>query len=75
MENVGNTTITTNRIMPFPQITDPAFEYMARVKVHEYHHNQNGSEVTGQSPFEIWLNEAVTVHIEEQHHDCYWNGC
>jgi aminopeptidase N len=68
MENVGNTTITTNRIMPFPQITDPAFEYMARVKVHEYHHNQNGSEVTGQSPFEIWLNEAVTVHIEEQHH-------
>ncbi len=68
MENVGNTTITTNRIMPFPQITDPAFEYMARVKVHEYYHNQNGSEVTGQSPFEIWLNEAVTVHIEEQHH-------
>jgi aminopeptidase N len=60
MENVGNTTITTNRIMPFPQITDPAFEYMIRVKVHEYYHNQNGSEVTGRSPFEIWLNEAVT---------------
>jgi aminopeptidase N len=68
MENVGNTTITTNRIMPFPQITDPAFEYMIRVKVHEYYHNQNGSEVTGKSPFEIWLNEAVTVYIEEQHH-------
>ncbi|WP_440947647.1 DUF3458 domain-containing protein [Methanosarcina sp. T3] len=68
MENVGNTTITTNRIMPFPQITDPAFEYMIRVKVHEYHHNQNGSEVTGKSPFEIWLNEAVTVHVEEQYH-------
>lgn len=68
MENVGNTTITTNRIMPFPQITDPAFEYMIRVKVHEYYHNQNGSEVTGKSPFEIWLNEAVTVHIEEQYH-------
>ena len=68
MENVGNTTITTNRIMPFPQITDPAFEYMTRVKAHEYHHNQNGSEVTGRSPFEIWLNEAVTVHVEEQHH-------
>ncbi len=68
MENVGNTTITTNRIMPFPQITDPAFEYMIRVKVHEYYHNQNGSEVTGRSPFEIWLNEAVTVHIEEQYH-------
>ncbi|AKB51937.1 Membrane alanine aminopeptidase N [Methanosarcina barkeri str. Wiesmoor] len=68
MENVGNTTITTNRIMPFPQITDPAFEYMTRVKAHEYHHNQNGSEVTGRSPFEIWLNEAVTVHVEEQYH-------
>lgn len=68
MENVGNTTITTNRIMPFPQITDSAFEYMIRVKVHEYYHNQNGSEVTGKSPFEIWLNEAVTVHVEEQYH-------
>lgn len=68
MENVGNTTITTNRIMPFPQTTDPAYEYMVQVKAHEYHHNQNGSEVTGRSPFEIWLNEAVTVHVEEQHH-------
>ena len=68
MENVGNTTITTNRIMPTQQITDPAFEYMIRVKVHEYYHNQNGSEVTGKSPFEIWLNEAVTVHVEEQYH-------
>jgi aminopeptidase N len=68
MENVGNTTITTNRIMPSPQMTDPAYEYMIRIKVHEYHHNQNGSEVTGKSPFEIWLNEAVTVHVEEQYH-------
>ncbi len=68
MENVGNTTITTNRIMPFPQMTDAAFDYMIRVKVHEYYHNLNGSEVTGRSPFEIWLNEAVTVHIEEQYH-------
>jgi aminopeptidase N len=68
MENVGNTTITTNRIMPFPAMTDPAFEYMARVKVHEFYHNLNGSEVTGCSPFEIWLNEAVTVHIEREYH-------
>jgi aminopeptidase N len=36
--------------------------------VHEYYHNINGSEVTGWSPFEIWLNEAVTVHIEHQFH-------
>jgi aminopeptidase N len=68
MENVGNTTITTNRIMPFPQMTDPSFEYMIRVKVHEFYHNLNGSEVTGKTPFEIWLNEAVTAFVEEKHH-------
>ena len=68
MENVGNTTISTNRIMPFPQMTDAAFEYLMRVKVHEFYHNLNGSEVTGKSPFEIWLNEAVTVHIEKMYH-------
>ncbi len=67
MENVGNTTITTNRIMPREYTTDPSFEYMIRVKVHEYYHNINGSEVTGWSPFEIWLNEAVTVHVEQQY--------
>jgi len=68
MENVGNTTITANRIMPYPAMTDSAFEYMARVKVHEFYHNLNGSEVTGWSPFEIWLNEAVTVHVENEYH-------
>lgn len=68
MENVGNTTITANRIMPFEDMTDPNFEYMTRVKAHEFYHNLNGSEVTGRSPFEIWLNEAVTVHIERENH-------
>ncbi len=68
MENVGNTTITANRIMPFPFMTDSAYEYLVKVKVHEFYHNLNGSEVTGWSPFEIWLNEAVTVHIENQYH-------
>lgn len=68
MENVGNTTITTNRLLPFPDATDAAFEYLMRVKVHEFYHNLNGSEVTGMSPFEIWLNEAVTVHIENAYH-------
>jgi aminopeptidase N len=67
MENVGNTTITANRIMPCGQMTDRAYEYMVRVKVHEYYHNLNGSEVTGKSPFEFWLNEAVTVHVENAH--------
>ncbi|MDD1719929.1 MAG: M1 family metallopeptidase [Methanoregulaceae archaeon] len=68
MENVGNTTISTNRIMPFPEMTDRAFEYMVDVKVHEFYHNLNGSEVTGASPFELWLNEAVTVYIEQEYH-------
>lgn len=68
MENVGNTTITTNRIMPSKNMLDGAFEYMADVKAHEYYHNINGSEVTGNSPFEIWLNEAVTVLIENEFH-------
>ena len=68
MENVGNTTITTNRILPYPQAPDGAFDYLIRVKVHEFYHNLNGSEVTGATPFELWLNEAVTVHIEQQYH-------
>ncbi|MBS3128751.1 M1 family metallopeptidase [Candidatus Woesearchaeota archaeon] len=67
MENVGNTTIVTNRIMPFAHMTDRAFEYLIAVKTHEFYHNLNGSEVTGHSPFEIWLNEAVTVFIEHAH--------
>ncbi len=68
MENVGNTTITANRIMPYPAMTDTAYEYLTSVKVHEFYHNLNGSEVTGWSPFEIWLNEAVTVFVEDQYH-------
>jgi len=69
MENVGNTTITANRLLPWPEMTDRAFEYLCRVKTHEFYHNLNGSEVTGWSPFEIWLNEAVTVHVEKWFHE------
>jgi len=69
MENVGNTTISTNRIMPFEDMTDSGFEYMASVKIHEYYHNLNGSEVTGKDPFQIWLNEAVTVILEKKYHE------
>lgn len=72
MENVGNTTITMNRLIPHKSMTDSAFEYMAAVKVHEYYHNLNGSEVTGTSPFEIWLNEAVTVCVEEDFMSCFF---
>ncbi|OQR98439.1 metalloprotease family M01 [Achlya hypogyna] len=68
MENVGNTTIVSSCLCPTCRMGDISYEYMERVKVHEYYHNINGSEVTGQSPFEIWLNEAVTVHMERKRH-------
>jgi len=67
MENVGNTTVVANRIMPFPKMPDSVFEYLIAVKCHEFYHNLNGSEVTGASPFEIWLNEAVTCVIEHDY--------
>ncbi|MDE2519654.1 MAG: M1 family metallopeptidase [Methanocorpusculum sp.] len=67
MENTGNTTIIQNRIMPGPEITDSAYEYMIGVKQHEFYHNLNGSSVTGDTPFSIWLNEAVTVMIEDDY--------
>ncbi|GLE06297.1 hypothetical protein PINS_up015544 [Pythium insidiosum] len=66
MENVGNTTIVSSCLCPSCRMDDHSYEYMERVKVHEYYHNINGSQVTGQSPFEIWLNEAVTVHMERK---------
>ena len=66
MENVGNTTILASRIVASRLQSDAGYIYMEGVKVHEYYHNINGSEVTGESPFEIWLNEAVTVHIQNQ---------
>ncbi|GAB5356534.1 hypothetical protein AAMO2058_000298000 [Amorphochlora amoebiformis] len=64
MENVGNTTILQSRLAPSDAISDGAYMYMHAVKIHEFYHNINGSQVTGYSPFEIWLNEAVTVHME-----------
>ncbi|TDH72256.1 uncharacterized protein CCR75_003265 [Bremia lactucae] len=66
MENVGNTTIVSSCLCPSCRMDDNSYEYMEHVKVHEYYHNINGSQVTGQSPFEIWLNEAVTVHMERK---------
>jgi aminopeptidase N len=67
MENVGNTTIIANRLMPYPVLPDAVFEYMIAVKLHEFYHNENGSEVTGMSPFELWLNEAVTCFVESEY--------
>lgn len=67
MENTGNTTIIASRIMPDPEITDSSFEYLIGVKQHEFYHNLNGSSVTGDTPFSIWLNEAVTVMMEDEY--------
>eukprot|EP00468_Gymnochlora_sp_CCMP2014_P007526 CAMPEP_0167761716 /NCGR_PEP_ID=MMETSP0110_2-20121227/12336_1 /TAXON_ID=629695 /ORGANISM="Gymnochlora sp., Strain CCMP2014" /LENGTH=1000 /DNA_ID=CAMNT_0007648449 /DNA_START=1 /DNA_END=3003 /DNA_ORIENTATION=+ len=66
MENVGNTTILQSRLAPTDFISDGAYIYMEAVKIHEFYHNINGSQVTGMTPFEIWLNEAVTVHMERK---------
>ena len=66
MENVGNTTIISSRLTPSKWLVDGGYVYMEGVKIHEFYHNINGSQVTGQSPFEIWLNEAVTVHIQRE---------
>lgn len=67
MENTGNTTIIASRIMPNMEITDASYEYLIGVKLHEFYHNLNGSSVTGDTPFSIWLNEAVTVMIEDEY--------
>ncbi len=69
MENVGNTTIISSRIVPSDQLSDGEYVYMEGVKIHEFYHNINGSQVTGQSPFEIWLNEAVTVYAQRLRED------
>ena len=62
MENVGNTTITSNRMLPFKEMGDGVFSYLLNVKTHEFYHNINGSEVTSYSPFDLWLNEAITEY-------------
>ncbi|KNC55951.1 peptidase M1 [Thecamonas trahens ATCC 50062] len=67
MENRTVTTILASVIAPSPYVTDPAYEYLEGVKAHEFYHDLNGSRVTGATPFELWLNEAVTVHIERMY--------
>jgi len=66
MENVGNTTIVSSMLTPSKWIIDGRHIYMEGVKAHEFYHNINGSQVTGDTPFEIWLNEAVTVHVQRE---------
>jgi aminopeptidase N len=66
MENTHNTTILSSRLTPSPWLGDAGYVYMEGVKVHEFYHDLNGTRVTGATPFELWLNEAVTVHVQRQ---------
>ncbi len=66
MENVGNTTIVTDAALIEEHTLDQSLLYAHAVIVHEFEHNQCGSETTMESPFDVWLNEAYTVDVERQ---------
>ncbi len=66
MENVGNTTIVTDAALVTEHTLDSALLYAHAVIVHEFEHNQCGSETTMETPFDVWLNEAYTVDVERQ---------
>ena len=66
MENVGNTTIVTDAALVDASTTDRRLAYAHGVIVHEFEHNQCGSDVTMETPFDMWLNEAYTVDVERQ---------
>jgi len=66
MENLGNTTIVTDAALITPHTLDHLLLYAHAVIVHEFEHNQCGSETTMDTPFDVWLNEAYTVDVERQ---------
>jgi aminopeptidase N len=66
MENVGNTTIVTDAALIDEHTMDMSLIYAHGVIVHEFEHNQCGSETTMETPFDVWLNEAYTVHVERR---------
>jgi len=66
MENVGNTTIVTDAAIITEHTLDSGLLYAHAVIVHEFEHNQCGSETTMETPFDVWLNEAYTVDVERQ---------
>jgi aminopeptidase N len=66
MENVGNTTIVTDAALIGAHTLDATLLYAHAVIVHEFEHNQCGSETTMETPFDMWLNEAYTVDVERQ---------
>ena len=66
MENMGNTTIVTDAALIDEHTLDYSLLYAHAVIVHEFEHNQCGSETTMETPFDVWLNEAYTVDVERQ---------
>ncbi len=66
MENMGNTTIVTDAALIDEHTLDQSLLYSHAVIVHEFEHNQCGSETTMETPFDVWLNEAYTVDVERQ---------
>ncbi len=66
MENAGNTTIVTDAALIGEHTIDQFLFYAHAVIVHEFEHNQCGSETTMETPFDVWLNEAFTVDVERQ---------
>jgi aminopeptidase N len=66
MENTGNTTIVTDAALIDEHTMDQFIIYAHAVIVHEFEHNQCGSETTMETPFDVWLNEAYTVDVERQ---------
>jgi len=75
MENLGNTTIVTEAALIDEFTGDARIEYAHAVIIHEFEHNQCGSEVTMETPFDVWLNEAFTVDVERQYMHCLFDSC
>ena len=67
MENVGNTTIITEAALIDVWTTDRRLIYAHGVIIHEFEHNHCGGDVTMETPFDMWLNEAFTVNLEREY--------
>ncbi len=64
MENTGNTTIITEAALVDETIADRRLVYAHGVIPHEFEHSHCGSDVTMETMFDMWLNEAYTVNVE-----------
>lgn len=67
MENVGNTTIVTDAALIDEYTNDRRLQFAHGVIIHEFEHNECGSDVTMETPFDMWLNEAYTVDVERRY--------